>query len=178
MAIHLGRPLPDASRDRPGQRFGNPLASMFSKVSPASIPTCRPYLVLLLVGFAVPLTLPPARCALTAPFHPYLLTDLGAGGLLSVALSRGLPPPGVTRHRVSVEPGLSSLAAVLTARAAIRPSGRQNVRIIGASFNKSQKAGGERIRLVVCNSSYVALLEMTLESCDCFHRGCVVAEFG
>ena len=32
-----------------------------------------------------------------------------AGGLLSVALSLGSPPPGVTRHRVSVEPGLSSL---------------------------------------------------------------------
>ena len=31
-----------------------------------------------------------------------------AGGLISVALSLGSPPPGVTRHRVSVEPGLSS----------------------------------------------------------------------
>ena len=30
------------------------------------------------------------------------------GGLLSVALSLGLPPPGVTRHPVPVEPGLSS----------------------------------------------------------------------
>jgi len=30
------------------------------------------------------------------------------GGLLSVALSLGSPPPGVTRHRVPVEPGLSS----------------------------------------------------------------------
>ena len=30
-----------------------------------------PYLVLLRVGFALPLMLPPARCALTAPFHPY-----------------------------------------------------------------------------------------------------------
>jgi hypothetical protein len=30
-----------------------------------------PYLVLLQVGFAVPQMLPPARCALTAPFHPY-----------------------------------------------------------------------------------------------------------
>jgi len=35
------------------------------------------------------------------------------GGLFSVALSLGfgvdpLPPPGVTRHRSSVEPGLSS----------------------------------------------------------------------
>jgi len=33
-----------------------------------------------------------------------------AGGLLSVALSLGSPPPGVTRHRVPEEPGLSSPA--------------------------------------------------------------------
>src|SRR5579872_7128719 len=31
---------------------------------------CRSYLVLLPVGFALPPPLPPARCALTAPFHP------------------------------------------------------------------------------------------------------------
>jgi len=30
------------------------------------------------------------------------------GGLFSVALSLGFPPPGVTRHRISMEPGLSS----------------------------------------------------------------------
>jgi hypothetical protein len=30
-----------------------------------------PYLVLLPAGFCLPPTLPPARCALTAPFHPY-----------------------------------------------------------------------------------------------------------
>jgi hypothetical protein len=41
--------------------------------------------------------LPPARCSGTD------------GGVLSVALSLGSPPPGVTRHRTSVEPGLSSL---------------------------------------------------------------------
>jgi hypothetical protein len=29
------------------------------------------YLVLLQVGFTVPQLLPVARCALTAPFHPY-----------------------------------------------------------------------------------------------------------
>ena len=33
-------------------------------------PRC-PYLVLLPVGFTLPLLLPAARCALTAPFHPY-----------------------------------------------------------------------------------------------------------
>jgi len=31
----------------------------------------RPYSVLLRVGLAMPLPLPAARCALTAPFHPY-----------------------------------------------------------------------------------------------------------
>ena len=33
-----------------------------------------PYLVLLRAGFGLPLVLPRARCALTAPFHPYLST--------------------------------------------------------------------------------------------------------
>src|SRR4029077_7438096 len=45
----------------------------------------------------------------------------GAGGVLSVALSLGSPPPGVTRHRTSVEPGLSSPHQ--GQGAAIRPSG-------------------------------------------------------
>jgi hypothetical protein len=40
--------------------------------------------------------LPPARCALTAPFHPYRPLCRGVGGLLSVALSVGSRPPGVT----------------------------------------------------------------------------------
>ena len=103
MAIPLGRPLLDASRDRPGRRRGNPRAGC---------PACRPYLVLLPVGFAMPLALPLARWALTPPFHPYLTGDPPKrgqpGGLLSVALSLGSPPPAVSRHRVSVEPGLSS----------------------------------------------------------------------
>jgi hypothetical protein len=82
----------------------------------------RPYLVLLPVGFTVPPTLPPARCALAAPFHPCPQArpkPAPAGGLLSVALSLGSPPPGVTRHRVPVEPGLSS--PVARAGAVIRP---------------------------------------------------------
>ena len=78
--------------------------------------------------------LPSMRCALTAPFHPYLrrpqLEPGYAGGLLSAALSLGLPPPGVTRHRVSMEPGLSSL---LLLRSKGRLSGRlveQNIRLL------------------------------------------------
>ena len=59
----------------------------------------RPCLALLRVGFSMRLPLPEARCALTAPFHPYLCPLTRAiGGLLSVALSIGFRRPGVTRH--------------------------------------------------------------------------------
>ena len=65
MAIHLGRPLPNASCDRPERR---------REGSPGTIGSlrdaCRSYLVLLPVGFSLPPPLPAARCALTAPFHP------------------------------------------------------------------------------------------------------------
>ena len=40
--------------------------------------------------------------------HPFTLPCANAGGLLSVALSLGSPPAGVTRRHVVVEPGLSS----------------------------------------------------------------------
>ena len=120
MAIHLGRPLPDASRDLPGRRRENTHGGH----RPKAMPSGRPYSVLLPAGFTMPPPLPGARCALTAPFHPCPRRpeSRGVGGLLSVALSLGLPPPGVTRHRVSVEPGLSSPGAE-TPKAAIRPSG-------------------------------------------------------
>jgi len=110
MTIPLGRPLPDASRDLPGRRRQKPA---WPAPVPKDRPAGRPYAVLLPVGFTMPLPSPAARCALTAPFHPYRRPRLtaGAGGLLSVALSLGSPPPGVTRHRVSMEPGLSSPAA-------------------------------------------------------------------
>ena len=69
------------------------------------------YAVLLPAGFAVPRPLPAARCALTAPFHPYRRSGRTrvAGGLFSVALSLGSRPPAVNRRRSSMEPGLSSL---------------------------------------------------------------------
>ena len=75
----------------------------------ANCPRCRPYSVLLPVWFAMPVPLPDTRCALTAPFHPYLIRR--GGGSFSVALSLGSPPPDVIRHRMSMEPGLSSPAA-------------------------------------------------------------------
>ena len=46
-----------------------------------------------------------------------------AGGSISVALSLGLPPPEVIRHRMSMEPGLSSpLSLSAIAGAAARPT--------------------------------------------------------
>ncbi len=58
-------------------------------------------------GFTLPLMLPSARCALTAPFHPYLcLTTIG--GIFSAALSVGFRPPGITWRSYPVKSGLSS----------------------------------------------------------------------
>src|SRR5205814_7566037 len=42
-------------------------------------PRALPYLVLLRAGFCLPPVLPPARCALTAPFHPYSPPPGGPG---------------------------------------------------------------------------------------------------
>jgi len=74
MAIHLGRPLPGASRDLPERRRENRLTTH------PKMAACRPYLVLLPVGFTVPPPLPGARCALTAPFHPCRPVHRGATG--------------------------------------------------------------------------------------------------
>ncbi len=72
----------------------------------------RPYLVLLPVGFTVPALLPTRAVRSYRTLSP-LLPHAGAcfGGLLSVALSLGSPPAAVSRHRVSMEPGLSSATA-------------------------------------------------------------------
>ncbi|TCS34267.1 hypothetical protein EDC15_104212 [Acetobacter aceti NBRC 14818] len=55
LATRLTRP----TRTEGGRTFGSQAAY-------------RPYSVLLPMGFALPPPLPEARCALTAPFHPYL----------------------------------------------------------------------------------------------------------
>jgi hypothetical protein len=51
--------------------------------SPAKA-SCRPYSVLLPVGFALPPALPPSRCALTAPFHPCRSNTLRAAAVCSL----------------------------------------------------------------------------------------------
>ena len=74
-AIHLRRTSPYACSDLPGSGAGR-------TSSPRDM---LPYLVLLRVGFTLPPVLPPARCALTAPFHPCLVSLRTCS-----ALTRGL----------------------------------------------------------------------------------------
>ncbi len=133
MAIPLGHSLPSASCDRPERRReGSPGISGYFRNA------CRSYLVLLPVGFSLPPPSPAARCALTAPFHPCRPRGFPrrAGGILSVALSLGSPPPGVTRHRTSVEPGLSSPRH--RRRAAIRPSGNKVIWVPAPRLSKAR----------------------------------------
>ena len=92
--IHLGRTSPCASSDLPG----SPCEQQERTRRPARFPiwSCSRW------GLPCRRMLPPARCALTAPFHPYLprpvCTCHDIGGLLSVALSVGSRPPGITWH--------------------------------------------------------------------------------
>ncbi len=96
-AIPLGRSSPTASSNQPGRHPGDGL-----KVSGLRSP---------LFGFApggachaLGVTVEAVRSYRTLSPLP----GLQPGGLLSVALSLGSPPPDVIRRRVSVEPGLSS----------------------------------------------------------------------
>ncbi len=139
MAIPLGRPSPNASCDRPERRRGDPPGI-------PGVQGCLP----LLLGLAPGGVFPAAAVAggavrsyrTVSPLPPVRPRPERSGGVLSVALSLGLPPPGVTRHRASVEPGLSSLRD--WRRAAIRPSDGE---IIWHHLGKCQnlkKAGVER----------------------------------
>ena len=75
----------------------------------------------------------PHHFTLTAPSipAPQAKRKGGGGGLFSVALSLGLPPPDVIRHRMSMEPGLSSPAAFRPVQG--RPSGRLTVQGMGGA---------------------------------------------
>ncbi len=66
------------------------------------------YLVLLRVGFSLPRLLPIVRCALTAPFHPYLLPKESRRYIFCGTFRR-LSPPRRYLAPCPVEPGLSSL---------------------------------------------------------------------
>jgi hypothetical protein len=121
MAIPLGRPLPAASSNQPGQRSGDG-----SKDSSAEKHLASP-----LFGFAPGGACHAAHVAMRAVRSCRTISPLPFGGFFSVALSLGLPPPEVIRHRVSVEPGLSSAVKA----AAIRPAGPNHIGAFGHFVN-------------------------------------------
>src|SRR5919198_1387823 len=101
------------------------LTSPCGVIAFANCPRCRPYSVLLPVGFAMPLPLPETRCALTAPFHPYRAeAPKGEGGRFSlcgtfpgVAPAGRYPAPHVDGARTFLPRSLSTVAG-----AAVRPT--------------------------------------------------------
>ena len=116
LACKPGSVRSDVATGRDGHSSGTPVAGRLEQPTRTAARKhawigqarpCRPYSVLLPVGFTVPAPSPETAVRSYRTLSP-LPADQVGGGLLSVALSLGSPPPGVTRHRVSVEPGLSS----------------------------------------------------------------------
>ena len=134
-AIHLGRGSLRASSNQPGRRPGSRLVG---GVASAPVPP--------LFGFAPGGVCRAASVAGDAVRSYRTLSPLPlrgeprAGGLLSVALSLGSPPAAVSRHRRSLEPGLSSTGRVwprsLFARQ--RPSGQLAPGIRGRAGARSR----------------------------------------
>jgi len=135
-AIPLERRLPGASSNPPGRQDLDINPGAPSPLARRHAPR-RPYSVLLPVGFAVPLALPQARCALTAPFHPYRgipsyfprlwgrVRGRGArrsvlcGTVPGVTPAGHYPAPHVHGARTFLPGGLSASAG-----AAVRPTDR------------------------------------------------------
>ena len=110
MAIHLDRRLPAGSRDLPGR---------WCKSPPVAQGHDRPYSVLLLMGFTMPVPLPVPRCALTAPFHPYLPPKGHRRSALCGTFPR-VAPAG--RYPASCFYGARTFLPGACSGAAIRPS--------------------------------------------------------
>jgi hypothetical protein len=122
-AIPLERRLPGASSNLPGRQDSD------TYLGTRRLATMRP--TPSLFGFA-PGGVCRAVCVAADAVRSYrtisplprltLHEATRRGGLFSVALSLGSPPPDVIRHRVSMEPGLSSPATFRPLPE--RPSGR------------------------------------------------------
>ena len=80
--------------------------------------------------------------------HRFTLTHPEMGGLFSVALSLGLPPPGVTRHRCFMESGLSSTPQLSATRSYGQPRSSSPPR--GATHRHKAGAGQSPSRCVTC----------------------------
>jgi hypothetical protein len=144
--IPLGRPLPSASCDRPGRRCEDTPGAMRTELVRRN---WRPPPLLGLAPGGVFRAATVAGGAVRSyrtisPLPPIRSDRSGLGGVFSVALSLGSPPPGVTRHRISVEPGLSSPRAKLGAAA--RPSGAFDMDKGGVIVKALCEAPRDRLR--------------------------------
>ena len=128
-AIPLGRSSPTASSNQPGRRDPET-----GSERPRGRP-CRPYSVLLPAGLAMPPPLPEARCALTAPFHPYPFEngrfDL-CGAFPGVAPAGRYPAPCLHGARTFLDPR----------RARGRPADWRNLNRQAASHGQCFCSGG------------------------------------
>jgi hypothetical protein len=130
-------------------------------------------LVLLRAGFCLPPALPPARCALTAPFHPYLSTRPFAvrsrrtrqssgcmerapegqveGRYIFCATVRQVALPGCYPAHCPSEFGLSSTQLASSTLASVKP--RQGRPCAASEPRRGESSSG---RLADCDVSIVA----------------------
>jgi len=115
--IPLWRRLPGASSNLPGRL----IADIRSGTSFACAKQTRAVPIRSCSRWGLPCRF---RCRKRGALLPHrftlAVTLAGSGGLISVALSLRLPSPDVIRHRMSMEPGLSSQGRL----SALAPSGR------------------------------------------------------
>ena len=126
MTIPLAPPLLAGSSCQPGRSWAEAsLAEVSGGVAPGLRTFPREAPIRHCSGWGLPCRPGcPVRGGLLP--HRFTLTMANHGRLFSVALSLGLPPPGVTRHRAFMESGLSSTIArrghpAIRASALIRP---------------------------------------------------------
>src|SRR5579862_916719 len=101
----------------------------------------------------MPSLLPSPRCALTAPFHPYRLptafTVKSLGGLLSVALSVGSRPPGVTWHLIRRSPDFPPPGCTRQ----LSPSVAAEQRLPGRLPGRHHSADQQEVNFIIHGSS-------------------------
>jgi len=130
-ACKPGSVWPGLAPRRDGHSSGTPVAGRLEQPTRATRPTDkargqtarRSYSVLLPAGLAVPPTLPPARCALTAPFHPYPdgPCSLASGRFAFCGAIPGVAPAG--RYPAPRPYGARTFLRFPRKAAAVRPTG-------------------------------------------------------
>src|SRR5258708_22319091 len=118
----------------------------------AGCPACRPYWVLLPVGFAVPRPLLVARCALTAPFHPYLPGKPARRSVLCGTFPR-VAPAG--RYPAPCFRGARTFLTAPVARrhAAIRPSDLPGVARLRRLAGQASPFRGRPVRGMIATAT-------------------------